>query len=441
MSAEPASPKCGSVAQMAAAIRCGALTCLQATEASLARIQLREPAVRAWVEFNGSAARDTALQRDGVAVAARGPLHGVPFGVKDIIDALPFPTGLGAASLAALRPARTSRSVQRLDAAGAVLIGKLVTTSFAYLDPGPTRHPIDPRCTPGGSSSGSGAAVGDGMVPFALATQAAGSTIRPAAFCGVYGFKPTHGRYPLDGTLSLYPTLDTIGLIAAAAEDLALLDGILAEDAGEHVPANPLSRRIGVYRPPEWADAEPSTVRAMDNAVRQLRAAGAILLEVPPPAVASRLIHASEVVLAAEAASSFATDPFLSSLDRLALGPRLAALIERGAPLLRSGYREALSVREDAQQAFARIFAGVDALLTPATPGEAPEGLESTGKAIFIRGWSLMGLPCLALPAGKGPRGLPIGLQLVGGLGRDRDLLNLGVWASGILGAGHDGGL
>lgn len=386
--------------------------------------------MQAWVTLDPDGARDTARRRDATPPGSRGPLHGVPFGVKDIIDALPFPTSFGAAALSEHRPVRTATVVRRIEDAGAVLLGKLVTTGFAYLDPGPTRHPLDSRCTPGGSSSGSGAAVGDGMVPFALATQAAGSTIRPAAFCGAHGFKPTHGRYPTDGTLSLYPSLDTIGVMAAAAEDLVLLDGILAADMG--APGLPRSGppRIGIYRPPEWAEAEPATIRAMAETAERLRAAGATLVELAVPAIAHRLVPASEVVLAAEAAASFATDRFLSSLDPAAIGPRLAALVERGQPLLRGEYRDALAVRDEARQAFHDLLADVDAILTPATPGEAPEGLGSTGKAVFIRGWTLMGMPCLALPAGKGPRGLPVGLQLVARCHRDRDLLRIAAWAS-----------
>jgi Asp-tRNA(Asn)/Glu-tRNA(Gln) amidotransferase A subunit family amidase len=428
-----ATMRCASAARAAAAIQDGARTSLDEVETSLSRIAQREPEVQAWVTLDPDGARDTARQRDAMPQAARGPLHGVPFGVKDIIDALPFPTGFGLAALAGHRPARTATVVQRLEDAGAVLLGKLVTTGFAYLDPGPTRHPLDPRCTPGGSSSGSGAAVADGMVPFALATQAAGSTIRPAAFCGVHGFKPTHGRYPIDGTLSLYPSLDTIGLIAAAAEDLVLLDDILARDIDQAEPAPTGPPRIGIYRPPEWAEAEPATIRAMEETAQLLRAVGATLVDVPVPAIAARLVAASEVVLAAEAAASFATDPFLLSLDHGAIGPRLAALVQRGKPLLRTEYRGALTVRDEGQQAFGPILADVDAILTPATPGEAPEGLESTGRAVFIRGWTLMGMPCLALPIGKGPRGLPIGLQLVGGQHRDRELLRIGVWASAVL--------
>lgn len=271
------------------------------------------------------------------------------------------------------------------------------------------------------------------MVPFALATQAAGSTIRPAAFCGVHGFKPTQGRYPLDGTLSLYPSLDTIGVIAAAADDLVLLDAILGGDDGGPKNLPELPPCIGVYRPPEWADAEPATIRAMEDAERCLRNAGATLVTIQPPPVADRMVAASEVVLAAEAASSFATDPFLSALDRSTIGPRLADLLQRGAVLHRSGYRDALAVRDEARNAFSRILSDVDVLLTPATPGEAPQGLESTGRAIFIRGWTLMGLPCLAVPAGRGPRELPVGLQLVAGLHQDRRLLRIGSWVNGVL--------
>lgn len=425
--------RCASVMRTATAIRDGALTCLDGTETSLSRIAHREPSVQAWVTLDPNGARDTARRRDAAPPTSRGLLHGVPFGVKDIIDALPFPTSFGVAAPTGHRSERTATVVQRLEDAGAILLGKLVTTGFAYLDPGPTRHPLDPRCTPGGSSSGSGAAVGDGMVPFALATQAAGSTIRPAAFCGVHGFKPTHGRYPIDGTLSLYPSLDTIGVMAAAAEDLLLLDGILAADGGAAGPARSGPPRIGIYRPPEWAEAEPATIRAMADAAERFRAAGATLVELPVPAIAHRLVAASEVVLAAEAAASFATDPFLSSLDPAAIGPHLVALVERGKPLLRSDYGDALAVRDEGRQSFEALLADVDAILTPAAPGEAPEGLGSTGRAVFIRGWTLMGMPCLALPAGQGPRGLPVGLQLVARCHGDPGLLRTAVWASAVL--------
>jgi Asp-tRNA(Asn)/Glu-tRNA(Gln) amidotransferase A subunit family amidase len=310
--------------------------------------------------------------------------------------------------------------VQRLRAAGAVILGKTVTTELAYFAPGKTRNPHDPARTPGGSSSGSAAAVAARMLPAALGTQTAGSVIRPASFCGVIGFKPTYGTLPLGGVMPFAPSLDTLGFFARELEDLPLLFGVLA---GTPLRAAERSGppRIGLLQTQAWAQLEPAMERLLDETARALGAA-----TVPLPREWAALLDVQKTIMAAEAARSFAAD----RAREAELSPQLRALLAGGDAM---DERHLSAAREDARRAreiLPALFARHDALLAPSALGEAPPREQGTGDPSLNRAFTLLGVPCISLPLGKGPSGLPLGLQLVGPPGREADLIAI---ASAVL--------
>jgi amidase len=396
-----------------------------AVRASLARIDAREREVRAWnyVDREGALARARALDAGG----ERGALHGVAIGVKDVIDTASMPTEYGSPIYAGHRPGADAACVARLAAAGAVVLGKTVTTEFAFAQPGATCNPHDLACTPGGSSSGSGAAVADGMVTVALATQTGGSTIRPAAFCGVVGYKPAFGRVPTAGLKPLAPSLDTIGVIARTADEVARVAAVLA---GAPIPTAPEGPpRFAVCRTPYAAAAEPQALARLDAAAAALTRAGARVraLELPGAFVALDELH--RVIMAHETARSMAHE---WRTARARLSPSLAAFIERGLATTPAAVAAARAQAATCKRSLAALLDEGELVLTLAAAGEAPVGLESTGNAVFNRLWTLLGLPCLTLPAGRGARGLPLAVQLVGG--PEDALLAAARWAEAITG-------
>jgi Asp-tRNA(Asn)/Glu-tRNA(Gln) amidotransferase A subunit family amidase len=372
-------------------------------DACLARIGEREPTVQAWVSLNPGRA-STAADRVDAAPAA-GPLAGLPVGVKDVIDVAGWPTGCNS-SLEAGRIANvTAKVVQRLEAAGAVVVGKTVTTEYAFTEPGPTRNPHDLTRTPGGSSSGSAAAVADFQVPIALTTQTGGSTIRPAAYCGIVGYKPPYGWMPSEGLHYLAPSLDTIGLHARTVADIARVAAIMEDRV--LASASSESPRFALLRPAS-AETEPAMMQAIADAVRTLRAAGANVREADLPAFSAELDAAHRVIMAAEVARSF------SSFDagrRADLSESLRAFIERGERVTGDELAAAHAVVARAKAELS-AFSG-EILIGPPAPGEAPAGLASTGSSIFNRPWSLLHVGAMTVPVATGPNGMPLGLQLV----------------------------
>ena len=376
----------------------------------LDRIAAREPDVQAWEALDAAGALREARRIDGLR--ERPPLCGLPVGIKDLIDTAGLPTAYGSPIYRGHRPAADAVCVLRLRRAGAVVVGKTVTTEFAAYSPGKTRNPRDLSRTPGGSSSGSAAAVADGMVPLSLGTQTAASVIRPASFCGVIGWKPSHGAVPLTGVHALAPSLDTLGFFVRELADVPVA---LAALGAPLPPRDGRPPSLALCRTEAWDRAEPSTQRALEQAAARLGAR-----ELKLGAEFDGLVDAQLAIMAAEAAE--ALGPELSRAPQ-SLSPRLRELLEQGRAVAPERLARAHAQAAACRRALAALLDGVDALLTPAAAGEAPPGLAATGDPLFGRIWTLLRAPCVSLPLLRGPAGLPLGLQLVAAEGRDADLL------------------
>ncbi len=408
-----------SAADAVAALHAGTCSAEALVRACLDRIAADEARVEAWQYLDPAGALEQARRVD--AMRPRPALGGLPVGVKDIIDTGDMPTECGSPIRRGRRPAADAACVAALRASGAVILGKTVTTEFAVYTPGKTRNPRDPARTPGGSSSGSAAAVAAAMVPVALGTQTAGSIIRPAAFCGVVGFKPTFDLLPTDGVFSLSRSLDTLGLFARSLDDLPLLSAAMG--AAIAAPRRDVAPRIGVCRTEQWALATPEARTLLEEAAARLAAAGAQVTELELPAAFQGLPRAQETIMAVEAARSLAAE---GSRDRLS--EKLRALVAAGEAITPRAYEDALARAAACRRSFPSALGGVDALLTTSTPGEAPPGLDSTGDPAFNRIWTLLHVPCVHLPISSGPAGMPLGVQLVGRAGGDGALLAVAGW-------------
>ena len=413
-----------SAVDAAARIAAGDLTAERLVRACLERIDARDADVGAWEHLDPELALAQARRRD--AEPARGSLHGVPIGVKDIIDTVDQPTGYGSALYRGHRPARDAACVALARAAGAIVLGKTVSTEFAYFTPGRTANPVDLGHTPGGSSSGSAAAVADAMVPVAFGTQTAGSVIRPAAFCGVVGYKPSFGLINRSGILPFAESLDTVGTFARTVADAALLASVAsgrpALAAGDPGPAP----QVGLWRTTEWEQASTAGKAAVTDASSRLAGSGAEVVEAELPAWFADLPAAHATVMAFEAVRAFAHERLAHEPQ---LSPRLRALLDQGTTCTPETYDQALGLARAGREELARVFERHDVLLTPSTPGEAPSGLGSTGDPLFNRTWTLLGTPCVHLPGLAGPTGLPVGVQLVGPAGGDARTLAAAAWA------------
>jgi amidase len=383
----------------------------------LARIAEREPAVQAWEVLDAEGALAAARRMD--RLRDRPPLCGLPVGVKDLVDTGDLPTAYGSPIHRGHQPEQDAECVRRLRDAGAIVLGKTVTTEFAVYTPGKTRNPHDPSRTPGGSSSGSAAAVADGMVPAALGSQTAGSIVRPASYCGVIGFKPTHGALPLQGIHPLAPSLDTLGFFVSAIADVPVL--LSALSGAPSVAIRTSKPRLGLCRTEAWPRADTETRKAIEDAARAL---GAREVELGP--AFQGLIDAQIAVMGHEASQALGGEP------QTGLSPRLREFLREGAKVTPERVRAARDQADRCRLQLDEIFSTFDALLTPAATGEAPMGLAATGDPLFCRIWTLLGVPCASLPVLKGPAGLPVGLQVVGGRNREDVLLSACAW---ILGA------
>jgi Asp-tRNA(Asn)/Glu-tRNA(Gln) amidotransferase A subunit family amidase len=428
-----------SLAQAAAGVREGRVSAVELVEACLERVAAVEPAVRAWAFLDPDHARRQADAADlhRKQGKALGPLHGVPIGVKDIFDTGDMPTELGSPLWAGRTPRCDASAVSRLRAAGAIVLGKTVTTEYAYRRPGPTTNPHDPGRTPGGSSSGSAAAVAALMVPAAIGSQTNGSTIRPAAFCGVVGFKPTHGLIPRTGALLLSRTLDHVGVFARTVEDAALVAEVLAgldeEDpdtrplarpplAAVAASAPPLPPRLAFVRSAAWERAEPVLREAFGELIGAL---GETAVEVELGAGFARALEMHRTIMEVEMAHNLRRDYERGGEQ---LSRPLREIIERGRGHAAVDYTAAVAGIQALNDALAPTFDEFDALLTPAAPGEAPRGLESTGDACFCTTWTYLGTPAVTLPLLQSPAGLPLGVQLVGRRDGDARLLRTARW-------------
>jgi Asp-tRNA(Asn)/Glu-tRNA(Gln) amidotransferase A subunit family amidase len=417
-----------SATEMAGRIEAGSLTAEAVVQSCLERIREREPVVRAWAHI----AADEAL---AAARSARRDtlMKGVPFGIKDIFDTAEMPTGYGSPIYTGCRPSFTASAATLPRAAGGVLLGKTVTTEFANRHPGPTGNPHDLAFTPGGSSSGSAAAVADFMVPLAIGTQTGGSVIRPAAYCGVAGFKPSFNMFAPAGMHPNTETLDTIGIMARSVGDIGLFRAAIMAIPHEKPAMPDRPPRLALTRTPHWDKAQPDGKAALEDAAKRLRAAGAEVIESELP---NSCTHVSDI----QTRHSYFEAPRNHAPERYRHEGQLSLALREGRIAggkkltldeFRAAWREA-----DAMRAAANVWAGgFDAILTLPAPGQAPRTLASTGDAIFNGLWTLLHMPCLTVPAGEGPDGLPVGVQLVGKRHGDARLLDIGLWVESRLGA------
>jgi Asp-tRNA(Asn)/Glu-tRNA(Gln) amidotransferase A subunit family amidase len=407
-------------------IRAGTLRPEELMEACLARIAAREPQVRAFAYLDPEQARRAA------AVALPGPLHGLPIGVKDVLDTADMPSEYGSPIWRGWRPRADSAPVAWARAAGGVAIGKTVTTEFATRKPGPTANPHNLGYTPGGSSSGSAAGVAAGFFPLAYGTQTAGSIIRPAAFCGVVGYKPSFGTINRNGMKIMSDSLDTVGVMARSVADCALFAGaVLGFDLGNPDARPDRAPRIGVCRSPTWAQAQPETVALLERVAGALERAGAVISERELPPSIAALTTAHPVVMNNESARALGWE-----LDtaREQISEGLRERLEFGLSRNATEVAEAHAVFTQAQAAFPAATEGLDVLVTPSAPGQAPKGLEWTGDPAFNFIWTSLHVPCVTVPAGEGPDGLPLGIQIVGRFGEDREVLAWAQWTAAAIG-------
>jgi len=425
-------------------IREGRVTATELVGNCLKRVDELEATVQAWAFLDPNhamqqAARADQLRKEGRAM---GPLHGVPIGIKDIFDTGDMPTELGSPLWAGRMPRRDATVVARLREAGAVIMGKTVTTEYAGLQPGKTTNPHDAQRTPGGSSSGSAAAVAALMVPGAIGSQTNGSVIRPAAFCGAVGFKPTHGLISRGGALLLSRTLDHVGVFARTVEDVALLAetliGVDEDDPDTRPSARPplaavagaeppLPPRFAFVRSPVWERAEPETREAFAELVAAM---GEAVAEVELGASFTRAVEMHRTIMEVEMAHNLQRD-YDKGGDRMS--PVLRELLERGRGRKGTDYLGAVAGIPTLNDLLDPVFDEYDAIVTPAAPGEAPRGLQSTGQPIFCTLWTYLGTPALTLPLLRSSAGLPLGVQLVGRRGGDARLLRTARWLVGRL--------
>ena len=429
-----------SATEAARLIREGVVSSEQYVAACLARVRETDARIEAWAFLDPDHALEQARAADQSRSSGRpiGPLHGVPIGIKDIIDTGDMPTENGSPLHAGRTPSRDAAVVTQLRAAGAVIMGKTVTTEFACGASGKTRNPHDPAYSPGGSSSGSAAAVAAGMVPLALGSQTGGSTVRPASYCGIYGLKPTRGLVPRRGMSRVAQTLDTVGLFARSIEDVALLlESCVAYDEGEFeasprasVPYGavaaeepPIPPTFGFVKTPYWNRVDADAQEAFAELVERL---GDRVEEVDLAGAVEQAWDWHGIIMECEVAVNLARE---WDKGRARLSERLRGRIERGRGHAAPGYLEALAQIPRLNEGFAELFEQrYDALLTPAATGVAPAGLASTGDPVFCSLWTLCGVPALSVPLMSGANGLPLGVQLVGPRHGDGRLLRTARW-------------
>ena len=400
-------------------IAAGELTAEAAVRACLDAVAAREPAVGAWQVLAGEQALAAARRFDEAGRPA-GLLGGVPIAVKDNIETAALATGYGSAIYEDHRPVADAACVVVAEAAGAIVLGKTVSTEFAYYQPGKTANPHNVDHTPGGSSQGSAAAVAAGMVPLAFGTQTAGSVVRPAAYCGVVGFKPSWGLIPRGGLKVLSDWLDTIGVFAQDVEDAAFFAAALSGRPNLRPQGQARALRVAVLRPPYPETAEPDALAALERAAAALRADGHVVTDLPAPDILDRMSGLQRLVMGYDMVRSLAHERARAD-DRLS--PVLRRFLDESATIAPDAYDAAMKSVRETQANMDRVFGSADVILSPPAPGEAPRGLQATGDPAFNRAWTLLQTPCLTVPAGVGARGLPVGAQLAARPGQDAGLL------------------
>ena len=414
--------------QAAARLRDGSATSVQLVEDCLARIVAREPDVHAWAFVNREIALDQARARD--RETPRSALHGVPVGIKDIFDTYDMPTAYGSSIFRDHRPVNDTAVVSLLRLAGAVILGKCVTTEFASPVPIGTRNPHDPARTPGVSSSGSAAAVADFMVTLALGSQTGGSTILPAAFCGVVGYKASLTGIDRGGIRHLRPTVDTMGLFARSVADIALLRAILTGGDPERLSRRVDRVRIGVCRTMSWSEAQSEAVNALEAAARALVSAGAEVVNVELPETFAGIEASFRVIVRVEGwrAMDWEARHHLTTMNHW-----LQRELGGDDRPDQAQYDAAQAHALECQHALATLFERCDVIITPSACGEAVADLVSVSNSVFNRVWTLMRGPCLTVPAFTGPNGMPVGLQIVGPIGDDERTIAIADWIAARL--------
>src|SRR3984957_13354113 len=408
-------------------IRDGKLRPEALMEACLARIAEREPALRAFAWFDAAAAAK------GAAAARPGPLHGLPVGVKDVLDTADMPSEYGSPIWSGWRPRADAAAVAWARAAGGVVIGKTVTTEFATRKPGPTANPYNRKHTPGGSSSGSAAGVADCFFPLAYGTQTAGSAIRPAAFCGVVGYKPSYGTINRFGMKLMSESLDTVGVMARSVADCALFAGaVTGRDLGDPDVRPERAPRIGICQSPAWDAALPETQALLPRIAAALARAGATVVDRELSPSVAAIVDAHPIVMNHESGRALGWE-LTNVRDQISEG--LRERLEFGLSQSEAVVAEACATFDRAQRDFPVCMEGLDALVTPSAPGQAPAGLEWTGDPAFNLIWTSLHVPCVTVPAGTGPDGLPLGAQIVTRIGEDRQVLTWAQWVAAAIAA------
>ena len=427
-----------------ARLRAGEISSEELVRDCLAQIEATDGAIRAWTHLDQDQALLQARELDEIRRNGRplGPLHGIPVGIKDIIDTADMPTEYGSTIHAGHKPTSDATLVAKLREAGAVIMGKTVSTEFAFMSPGKTANPHDPAHTPGGSSSGSAAAVAAGHVPLAVGSQTAGSVIRPASYCGIFGLKPSQGMISRNGVLQTSKTLDQIGVFGRCLEDVALLTDCLtgydAADEACYARAKPnLTAGCLSEAPVEpnfvWFELPYDNRLADDSRAGfgELREVlGGQIESITLPESLGNVIDHHRVIHHYEIRRHLARE-FEDSADQLS--PFLREVLQQAETLSDEDYAHSLAAMAATKAFFAEVFHDFDAILTPAATGEAPLGLERTGDPVFCTMWTFCGLPCLSLPLLTGAQGLPIGVQLVAGLEEDDRLCRTAQWLLNIL--------
>lgn len=422
------------------------LSPVELVDDALARIERLDGSLKAWVVIDRAGARSAAveLEREAREGRLRGPLHGVPIGIKDIFHTAGLATEAGSKALAGFVPDYDAEAVARLKRAGAIVLGKLATTEFAFADPAATRNPWNLEHTPGGSSSGPGAAVAARMCHAAIGSQTIGSTIRPSAYCGIVGMKPSYGRISRYGMVPLAPSLDHVGIFARSVADAAAMLGAMAgtdsrdhsslavaTDDYIHAAAHPArTPRIALMPTAFDERAAAETQDAVAAAVARLAAAGARIEAVEAPPTFADIAGNARLVLTAEAAEVH-RERFTEKKDLY--GPKIRELIDRGLHTPAWEYVRALEVQKSFRREVDQVLSRFDAILTPATPAVAPVGIGSTGDPSFNLPWTLSGHPVIALPCAVVPSGLPLSIQLTGAALEEGRLLSIARWCEEVL--------
>jgi len=415
--------------EIARRIAAGETTAVAVIEACLTRIEAREGDVHAWAFVDPDLALEQARACD--KEAPRGPLHGVPLGVKDIIDTRDMPTQMGSPVYAGHAPAADAACVALVRAAGAIILGKTVTTEFAGSHPGPTTNPHDSNHTPGGSSSGSAAAVADFMVPAAFGTQTGSSILRPSAYCGVIGYKPTFGTYNIAGIKAAAQSLDTLGLHVRNLDDIQLLTSVLVNRPLAPLKVPESSPRIGLCRTPLWDFAQTETKAAIEDAAMRLAQAGAVVRDVALPEAFARLEDVRIRINCYERSRHMRNE---WCQHRELLSDRFRTVMKTGLDMPYDEYVAAMRLTEECRQQSEALFDAHDVLLAPCVDGAAPRGLDEGGNPRFAGLWTAIRLPAISLPTHEGANGLPVGVQLVGRYRDDDRLLSVAKWVTGRLG-------